>query len=75
DEPAAHLDSHAETALRDALGPWLDARTVLVAAHRPELVARLDRVVQLGGDVATHVGLGPEGAGEDAAEANAQSGR
>ncbi|HLW45980.1 MAG TPA: thiol reductant ABC exporter subunit CydD [Acidimicrobiales bacterium] len=48
DEPAAHLDAHAEAGLREALGPWLESRTVLVAAHRPELVARLDRVVQLG---------------------------
>lgn len=47
DEPVAHLDAHAEAALRDGLGPWLESRTVLVAAHRPELVARLDRVVPL----------------------------
>jgi thiol reductant ABC exporter CydD subunit len=47
DEPVAHLDAHAERALRAALGPWLESRTVLVAAHRPELVARLDRVVEL----------------------------
>ncbi|MDA8311584.1 MAG: ATP-binding cassette domain-containing protein, partial [Actinomycetota bacterium] len=44
DEPVAHLDAHTEAALRDTLGPWLESRTVLVAAHRPELVARLDRV-------------------------------
>jgi len=48
DEPAAHLDAHTESALRDTLGPWLESRAVLVAAHRPELVARLDRVVRLG---------------------------
>ncbi len=48
DEPVAHLDAHTEAALRDTLGPWLESRTVLVAAHRPELVARLDRVVRLG---------------------------
>ncbi len=48
DEPVAHLDVHAESALRDTLEAWLETRTVLVAAHRPELVARLDRVVTLG---------------------------
>ncbi len=48
DEPVAHLDTLAEAELRDTLGPWLDTKTVLVAAHRPELVARLDRVVRLG---------------------------
>ena len=47
DEPIAHLDAHAEAALANSLGPWLESRTVLVAAHRPEMVARLDRVVQL----------------------------
>ncbi len=48
DEPVAHLDAHAEATLRDTLGPWFETRTVLVGAHRPELVARLDRVVRLG---------------------------
>ena len=48
DEPVAHLDAHTEAALRGTLGPWLESRSVLVAAHRPELVARLDRVVRLG---------------------------
>ncbi len=50
DEPVAHLDGRAEAALREALAEWLDQRTVLVAAHRPELVARIDRVVALPGD-------------------------
>lgn len=57
DEPVAHLDAGTESALRDALDPWLDGRTVLVAAHRPELVGRIDREVALpappdGADVA-----------------------
>ncbi|HVC14219.1 MAG TPA: thiol reductant ABC exporter subunit CydD [Acidimicrobiales bacterium] len=47
DEPVAHLDAHSEAALRDSLGAWLEPKTVLVAAHRPELVGRLDRVVRL----------------------------
>lgn len=47
DEPAAHLDASSEAALRAALAPWLERRTVVVAGHRPELVARIDRVVHL----------------------------
>ena len=52
DEPAAHLDLATETALRSSLATWLEGRTVLVAAHRPELVGRIDRVVTLGGEPA-----------------------
>jgi len=48
DEPVAHLDRFSEEELATALARWLEARTVLVAAHRPELVARIDRVVELG---------------------------
>jgi ABC-type multidrug transport system ATPase subunit len=48
DEPVAHLDTTTESRLREALAPWFDGRTVLVAAHRPELVGRIDRVVTLG---------------------------
>ncbi len=51
DEPVAHLDLTTEALLRRALDPWLDGRTVLVAAHRPELVARIDRTAVLAGDV------------------------
>ncbi len=80
DEPVAHLDAHTEAALRDTLGPWLESRAVLVAAHRPELVARLDRVVRLGtGPDASKPGCEPgsepgEGseAEEDVAEAASQ---
>jgi thiol reductant ABC exporter CydD subunit len=49
DEPVAHLDVATEASLRSSLGAWLEPRTVLVAAHRPELVGRIDRVVTLGG--------------------------
>ncbi|HEX4082730.1 MAG TPA: hypothetical protein VHX40_07155, partial [Acidimicrobiales bacterium] len=51
DEPVAHLDLITEARLREALDPWLDGRTVLVAAHRPELVARIDRTAVLAGEV------------------------
>jgi ABC-type multidrug transport system fused ATPase/permease subunit len=47
DEPVAHLDRATEAVLRRSLGPWLEGRTVLVAAHRPELVRRIDRTVAL----------------------------
>jgi thiol reductant ABC exporter CydD subunit len=48
DEPVAHLDTVTESRLRESLTPWFEGRTVLVAAHRPALVARIDRVVTLG---------------------------
>jgi len=50
DEPVAHLDARSEAALRDSLREWFESKTVLLAAHRPQLVARLDRVVSLDGD-------------------------
>lgn len=47
DEPVAHLDAFTESELRRSLDPWLDDRTVVVAAHRPELVGRVDRLLRL----------------------------
>jgi ABC-type multidrug transport system fused ATPase/permease subunit len=47
DEPAAHLDAITEARLGRALAPWFEGRTVLVAAHRPGLVQRIDRVITL----------------------------
>jgi ABC-type transport system involved in cytochrome bd biosynthesis fused ATPase/permease subunit len=49
DEPAAHLDADRELSLRATLGPWLESRTVIVAAHRHGMVARVDRTVALVG--------------------------
>jgi thiol reductant ABC exporter CydD subunit len=49
DEPVAHLDALTEAELRHSLGPWLADKSVVVAAHRPELVQRIDRVVHLEG--------------------------
>ncbi len=43
DEPAAHLDAPREADLSERLRPWLDKRTVVLAAHRGELVGRVDR--------------------------------
>jgi thiol reductant ABC exporter CydD subunit len=48
DEPMAHLDVGTEVELRARLAPWFEGRTVVVAAHRPELVSRVDRTVRLG---------------------------
>jgi ABC-type transport system involved in cytochrome bd biosynthesis fused ATPase/permease subunit len=48
DEPAAHLDAHTESTLSHSLAPWFEGRTVVVAAHRSELVQRIDRVIHLG---------------------------
>ncbi|MGA2530248.1 MAG: thiol reductant ABC exporter subunit CydD [Acidimicrobiales bacterium] len=47
DEPTAHLDPARELSLAETLGPWLESRTVLVAAHRLGLVGRVDRTVVL----------------------------
>jgi ABC-type bacteriocin/lantibiotic exporter with double-glycine peptidase domain len=47
DEPAAHLDSSRETMLGVSLAPWLEGKTVIVAAHRHGLVGKVDRTVAL----------------------------
>ena len=76
DEPVAHLDLTTESELRASLEPWLEGRTVLVAAHRPELVGRIDRVVALRSPAATGE-LGPgvdEDCGDDLDAADAPGG-
>ncbi len=47
DEPTAHLDTGREDSLRELLAPWLEGRTVVMAAHRGGLVGRVDRTVTL----------------------------
>jgi ATP-binding cassette subfamily B protein len=47
DEPTAHLDAGRELSLAETLGPWLESRTVLVAAHRLGMVGRVDRIAVL----------------------------
>lgn len=60
DEPTAHLDASRELSMASTLGPWLENRTVLVAAHRLGLVGRVDRTLALvGGRL---VDTGPTGA-------------
>jgi thiol reductant ABC exporter CydD subunit len=47
DEPTAHLDAAREVSLSETLGPFLEGRTVVVAAHRLGLVGRIDRTVTM----------------------------
>jgi ABC-type transport system involved in cytochrome bd biosynthesis fused ATPase/permease subunit len=48
DELGAHLDPVARLGLRESLEPWLAGRTVIVAAHHPDVVSGLDAVIALG---------------------------
>jgi len=50
DEPMSHLDRETEAALRSSVDRWLADRTVLVAAHRPDAVPGIERVVTLAAD-------------------------
>lgn len=47
DEPTSHLDPDDVAELRANLDPWLEHKTVLVAAHRHDVVTRVDRSVVL----------------------------
>ena len=47
DEPTAHLDAAAETALAEAIAEAARGRTTLIATHSARLAAIADRVVQL----------------------------
>ena len=47
DEPTADLDAHSVWVVSDAVGRLREGRTVLLIAHRPELVCHADRVVLL----------------------------
>lgn len=51
DEIGSHLDEAAWLALQESLEPWLDGRTVIVAAHHPDVVLGLDDVIALGSPV------------------------
>ena len=48
DEPTEHLDADTAAALLDDLWTSAGARPLLVITHDPEVVARCDRVIQLG---------------------------
>ncbi len=47
DEPTASLDPPTVARLAPAIEPWLEGRTVVVAAHEPVLLPRFDTVVTL----------------------------
>jgi ABC-type multidrug transport system fused ATPase/permease subunit len=47
DEPTANLDGETELAVLDAVGKLMEGRTVIMAAHRPSLLALADRVIHL----------------------------
>ena len=47
DEPTASLDAPTVARLAPAIEPWLEGRTVVVAAHEPVLLPRFDAVVTL----------------------------
>ena len=47
DEPTAHLDSHSEQALRQALERLMVDRTAIIIAHRLELAFDADQIVVL----------------------------
>jgi ABC-type transport system involved in cytochrome bd biosynthesis fused ATPase/permease subunit len=49
DEPTADLDRTSAEVVAEAVERLRSGRTVLLIAHRPELVAHADRVVALGG--------------------------
>ena len=59
DEPTAHLDAAREASLRELLTPWLEGRTVVMAAHRDGLVGRVDRTVTLVAGRVVEAGPGP----------------
>jgi thiol reductant ABC exporter CydD subunit len=50
DEPTADLDPTSAGVVAEAVERLRVGRTVLLIAHRPELVAHADRIVRLGGD-------------------------
>ncbi|KAB1943094.1 MULTISPECIES: ATP-binding cassette domain-containing protein [Micrococcales] len=47
DEPTAHLDSHTETAVLEAIDQLRKDRLVIAATHSERLIQRADQVVQL----------------------------
>jgi thiol reductant ABC exporter CydD subunit len=55
DEPTADLDHQSATIVSDAIARLRAGRTMLLIAHRPELVSVADRVVELAGAAAAPV--------------------
>lgn len=48
DEPTAHLDAEAEQAFVERLRALRHGRTILIASHRPAVIAAADKTVQFG---------------------------
>jgi len=48
DEPTASLDPETAARVASAIAPWLDTRTVIVAAHEAVLLPHFDTVLTLG---------------------------
>ena len=59
DEPTASLDPPTVARLAPAIEPWLEGRTVVVAAHEPVLLPRFDTVVALPSAITLPVGVSP----------------
>ncbi|WP_045744723.1 thiol reductant ABC exporter subunit CydD [Actinoplanes rectilineatus] len=51
DEPTANLDTTTAAEVMDAIRRLAHGRTVLIAAHRPELIALADRELRLAGSL------------------------
>ncbi|HUC03927.1 MAG TPA: thiol reductant ABC exporter subunit CydD [Acidimicrobiales bacterium] len=51
DEPTSSLDPGTASALMTAIEPWVEGRSVIVAAHEPLLLPHFDQVVELDGAV------------------------
>jgi ABC-type multidrug transport system fused ATPase/permease subunit len=47
DEPTANLDGATEAGVLDSVRGLAEGRTVIIAAHRPTLIALADRQVRL----------------------------
>jgi ATP-binding cassette, subfamily B, bacterial len=58
DEPTSALDPKTEAAVINNLVGWFPGRIVLIAAHRPAVVANVDQVVLLSGGRGAEVGRG-----------------
>ncbi|GIE77935.1 hypothetical protein Aph02nite_38850 [Actinoplanes philippinensis] len=50
DEPTANLDAVTAAGVMDAIRRLAHGRTVIIAAHRPELIALADREIHLAGE-------------------------
>ena len=59
DEPTASLDTPTVARLAPAIEPWLNGRTVVVAAHEPLLLPHFDQVIALPATVGLPLAVAP----------------